>query len=990
MSPQSRGGGRLQRCQDGTDIAPASQPVAGPSAPSPALRTQVLFRRSSHTLAHTNSAQSVASRGAGLTSPSRPSTADPATTPARSTASYFETYTPYKLNPKLTPSIRDRRDKVRPSKPEHLDTKTPVDARCLAVEAGTARKPPLEAHTSTVHPRAGSNYRSASPSPLEDRTVLSPSSSLSASQSTSSVLNVRAPLETGFDQRGIQNGKAASVEAYRRTAKQSATGDLLMNSDPVQRPSRLQRGARERSLDMPTSDTAARIRPPLAQSLSSPSDSFPSTSRVQRSYDSDSDDQSFDSVTLEAQKMCHPDPQGQERTRKKSLGSAMSAATNIPAKALPLATLPKPLRHAISFPDRRRAHYTSSESPKVPDIPATIYQFAPPQPILSSKGAPSPLPDQLIRESRVSKDSTASRTSATGDGSPTAKEGVQSFVRSSRLTRIITLEDPPHTDLKVSLADVGAPGGHPVFVFLGLGAVRYLVGLYDDLASLLGLRLICVDRWGLGKTDDAPNEKRGLPEWGSIITAVADQLQIDRFSILAHSAGAPFAMATVLQQPNRICGPVHLLAPWVSADFELGYKWLRYVPEQIIRTAQTAEWKLAGWKLGKGDAEAPSASARTTADIDANPGGSGTIVRPEGTRVRCSSAAGGVRSAALAETSAALRSPTGKSPVRAPPTPVKIKTSFLSSIFTPKAGLRRSNGSGEDFFEGSDMEVLSPTMRADEDYLVASRRHQAGTGDEERSRPSTPTGRLIRKYRPRNGSTSQSIHISPADLDFPTSLLRTRDSVLLEAGSHCEDMATQGGPGSHSGKGETWPTRHTASPSKATFPSPTTSVIRSTSSLSAGLPTTGSTSVADDPQPPSTAPAALAQTSPIPTTAASTADLATSLLRASHAESLRGSTPDLLTILGIHSSSSSSSSGPTSSSKRTKPWGFTFSDVSHPLKVWQGDKDERIGLGSAYWLERECMQCELVVVKGAGHGLMTNSKVMLEVLESLASYKDTR
>jgi hypothetical protein len=125
------------------------------------------------------------------------------------------------------------------------------------------------------------------------------------------------------------------------------------------------------------------------------------------------------------------------------------------------------------------------------------------------------------------------------------------------------------------------------------------------------------------------------------------------------------------------------------------------------------------------------------------------------------------------------------------------------------------------------------------------------------------------------------------------------------------------------------------------------------------------------------APAALAQTS------TSTADLATSLLRASHAESLRGSTPDLLTILGTNSSSSSSTSSSTtsSSSKKTKPWGFSFSDVTHPLKVWQGDKDERIGLGSAFWRERECAKCELRVVKGAGHGLMTNSKVMMEVLE---------
>lgn len=602
-----------------------------------------------------------------------------------------------------------------------------------------------------------------------------------------------------------------------------------------------------------------------------------------------------------------------------------------------------------------------------------VRRMALPQEAVASSEGPTPLPSLTTRARALSKTDTASTTTAVGDGALGSSESVQAFVRSPRLTRILVLEDPPYADLRVSLADVGAPDGHPVFVYLGLGAIRYLVGLYDELASLLGLRLICVDRWGLGKTDDAPNERRGVLEWGAIITAVAKQLQINRFSILAHSAGAPFAMATVLQQPSRICGPVHLLAPWVSADFDFGYKWLRYVPEQIIRTAQTAEWKLAGWKLGKGDAEERTASASTTAGPDAQSSRSTTVSRPAGARARCSSVAGDGRPSALGESFAALRSASGSSPLRASPTPVKTKTSFLSSIFTPKVGPSKGNKSGEDWFEGSDMEVLSPTMRSDEDNFVTSRRPHAGTVQEERSRPSTPTSRLTRRLRSRNGSVSQSIHISPTDLDFPASFLRTRDSILGGPVTPCGNVAAERPP-SHSSKGETWPNRHAVSLSKETFTSPATDMSKSKSSSTDPPLTPRLFSAEENPHSLSNAPAASTQTAQSP---AAPADLATSLLRASHAESLRGSTPDLLTILGTHLSSSSSSS----TSSKSKPWGFTFSDVPHPIKVWQGDKDERIGLGSAHWLERECAHCELVVVKGAGHGLMTNSKVMLEVLE---------
>ena len=175
------------------------------------------------------------------------------------------------------------------------------------------------------------------------------------------------------------------------------------------------------------------------------------------------------------------------------------------------------------------------------------------------------------------------------------------LLRSARLTRLITLKKSPNRDLVVSLADVGSPEGRPVLVFLGMGCVRYLIALYDELAKSLGLRLICIDRWGLGRSTSVPDDKRGYLNWASVVEEVMDQLAIDRFSLLAHSAGAPYALATALRLSQRIVGPIQLLAPWASNSVDgLGaYRYLRFIPSAVIKGVHEAEWKLQSLLLGK-------------------------------------------------------------------------------------------------------------------------------------------------------------------------------------------------------------------------------------------------------------------------------------------------------------------------------------------------------------------------------------------------------
>ena len=145
------------------------------------------------------------------------------------------------------------------------------------------------------------------------------------------------------------------------------------------------------------------------------------------------------------------------------------------------------------------------------------------------------------------------------------------YLRSEHLNRFIELPRPvPDRPLRVSFAEVGNPSGRPILLFLGLGCVRHLIALFDDLAKAFGLRLICIDRWGLGKTENVSAERRNLTEWAEVVNNVLDQIKVDSFQIVAHSAGAPYACATALRLGNRVTGKLYLLAPWVSSDIESG------------------------------------------------------------------------------------------------------------------------------------------------------------------------------------------------------------------------------------------------------------------------------------------------------------------------------------------------------------------------------------------------------------------------------------
>ena len=116
-------------------------------------------------------------------------------------------------------------------------------------------------------------------------------------------------------------------------------------------------------------------------------------------------------------------------------------------------------------------------------------------------------------------------------------------------------------------------------------------------------------------------------------------------------------------------------------------------------------------------------------------------------------------------------------------------------------------------------------------------------------------------------------------------------------------------------------------------------------------------------------------TTDITTSASYDASLASALIAASHAESAKGTHNDLLLILNHD----------------RVPWGFSYQDYPHTVAVWYGDKDERIAESAVRWMEQTMGQerCKVKAIKGADHGLMYNTTVVLEVFDKVHEYAKT-
>ncbi len=104
----------------------------------------------------------------------------------------------------------------------------------------------------------------------------------------------------------------------------------------------------------------------------------------------------------------------------------------------------------------------------------------------------------------------------------------------------------------LGFAQFGAPAGQPLIFFHGLGASRLTRHPDDSIAQLLGVRLITVDRPGIGFSSPQPG--RTLLDWPDDVGKLADVLGIDQFAVLGWSGGGAHALACAYKMPGRLSG----------------------------------------------------------------------------------------------------------------------------------------------------------------------------------------------------------------------------------------------------------------------------------------------------------------------------------------------------------------------------------------------------------------------------------------------------
>ncbi len=95
-------------------------------------------------------------------------------------------------------------------------------------------------------------------------------------------------------------------------------------------------------------------------------------------------------------------------------------------------------------------------------------------------------------------------------------------------------------DRVVGWAEWGAPDARPVLFVTGAAMTSTMGFGADDLASL-GLRLVCIDRAGLGRS--SPDPDKSFASWSADVAAVLDHLGVRSLPIIGFSQGAPFALA---------------------------------------------------------------------------------------------------------------------------------------------------------------------------------------------------------------------------------------------------------------------------------------------------------------------------------------------------------------------------------------------------------------------------------------------------------------
>ena len=167
---------------------------------------------------------------------------------------------------------------------------------------------------------------------------------------------------------------------------------------------------------------------------------------------------------------------------------------------------------------------------------------------------------------------------------------------------------------RLQCLEIGKSNGSPIFHFHGNGSSRLEVLTVQEAAEHLGIRLICLDRPGIGGSDERPGYQ--LLGWPDDVVEVADQLDIARFAVEGFSGGAPFALACAYKFPQRLtaCGLISTATgPFIklAGSFALRSEvWMLVHLPWLVRALFRLSMRFSGKDAASFEKKLVSASAR--------------------------------------------------------------------------------------------------------------------------------------------------------------------------------------------------------------------------------------------------------------------------------------------------------------------------------------------------------------------------------------------
>jgi pimeloyl-ACP methyl ester carboxylesterase len=114
------------------------------------------------------------------------------------------------------------------------------------------------------------------------------------------------------------------------------------------------------------------------------------------------------------------------------------------------------------------------------------------------------------------------------------------------MTRFLVTED----GRRLAVEEWGDPRGRPVFLLHGTPGSRLGPRPRGPVLYRRGIRLVAYDRPGYGRSDRCLG--RTVAAAAADVSAIADELGIDQFSVVGRSGGGPHALACAALLPDRV------------------------------------------------------------------------------------------------------------------------------------------------------------------------------------------------------------------------------------------------------------------------------------------------------------------------------------------------------------------------------------------------------------------------------------------------------